>query len=103
MTLISKRKWVRWAALAAGSVCVSFSIPPLEPLLTWGRAVGIIEVSTSTGERQPSPYVRFRQRDGTLWAHMPSLAELPSGYHAGDTVTVLYRWKDAVVLSPLLW
>ena len=89
--------------MIAGGTCLALSIPPLEPLLTWGRAVGRIEISTSIGAPQSSPHLSFRQADGTLWGHTPSPGELPHDYRAGDTVTVLYRWKDAVVLSPALW
>ena len=103
MALTTKRKWIRWLLLGAGSLCVSASIPSLTPIMTWRRAVGTIEMSTASGERLPSPSVRFRQANGTLWGHRPSADELPRGYHAGDTVTVLYRWKDAAVLSPALW
>ena len=103
MTHATKRKWVRWTILITGAACIALSIPPFEPLLTWGRAVGTIEMSTSLGDRQPSPHISFTQADGTRWGHTPTPAELPSGYSAGDTITVLYHWKDAVVLSPSLW
>jgi hypothetical protein len=103
MAIVTKRKWVRWLILGAGSLCVSLSVPPLTPLLAWERAVGTIKLSPSRGEVQPSPDVTYRQADGSLWGLSPSANELPRHYRPGDTVTVLHCWKDAVVLSTRLW